>query len=235
MSRTAFFFLCTLLFAASATAAHSQTTLFNIPTSDTLQRGLWNVEGDFVTKPVKMRYGGYRTYGYRISYGLTHKWELGSNFYFTRASGGPLGQAEFSLKRKVYQSERRRITSSAGAVLFVPLRNRSGDRTSTMVYGNASKTISKLRGMTLTGGVYHVFRGSRDFGTRTGALIGILQPVTSRVSLVADWFSGNNKLGYISAGANFAVTKRQYLTTGYSFGNAGRGNNALAAYYGITF
>ena len=235
MSRTASFFLCTLFFAACSIAAGAQTTLFNIPTSDTQQRGSWSLEGDFVSKPVKMRYGGFRTYGYRLAYGLTHKVELGSNFYFTRASGGSLGQAEFSLKRKVYQNERRGITASGGVVLFVPLRNRSGDRTSAMVYGSASKTIAALRGMTVTGGIYHVFRGSRDFGTRTGALIGILQPVTSRVSLVADWFSGNNKLGYISAGANFAVTKRQYLTTGYSFGNSGRGNNALAAYYGITF
>ncbi len=139
------------------------------------------------------------------------------------------------MKQNVYRNEKLGLTISGGAVAFVPLRSRNGDKTAVMVYGVADKTVEKLNGMTLIGGAYHVFGGPTDFGDKTGVILGINQPVIKRVSIVADWFSGKNRLGYASAGFNFGITKRQYLTTGWSFGNSGRGNNAFAAYYGITF
>ncbi len=226
------FFLCTVLFVSGVVSG--QTTLFNIPTADTLQKGSWGVEGDFITKPVSYRDGGYQTYGYRVAYGLDNKTELGTNFYLTYDGDKTSAQAEFSVKRNVYRTERLGVSVSGGAVAFVPLRPQNGETTTVMVYGVGSKTVNALNGMTVTGGAYHVFGGS-DFGDRTGAIVGVNQPIVDRVSFVADWFSGKNRLGYASAGLNFAVTKRQYLTTGYSFGNSGRGNNAFAAYYGITF
>jgi len=224
-----------VLFVSAASITYSQTTIFNIPTADTLARGSWNLEGDFIAKPTRYSEGGYQTYGYRVAYGLNHKTEIGSNFYHTWDGNRSSAQAEFSVKRKIYESERLGFSVSAGTVFFVPLKNRTGDRASVMVYGNARKTVNSLGGMTATGGVYSVFRGSRQFGTRTGAMLGVVQPITKKVSFVADWFSGNNRLGYASAGLNFNITNRQYLLTGYSFGNSGRGNNALAAYYGLTF
>lgn len=223
-----------LIFVATSPAVFSQTTIFNVPTADTLPQGAWNLEGDLVTKPVRYRDGGFQSYGYRVAYGLNNKTEIGSNFYYSWNGVTSTGQAEFSVKRKIYQNEKHGFSVSAGTVVFVPLRN-VGDRTSVMIYGTARKTVNSLNGLTATGGVYSVFRGSKQFGTRTGAIVGLVQPIHKRVSFVADWFSGNNRLGYASAGVNFNITNRQYLLTGYSFGNSGRGNNALAAYYGITF
>ncbi|MBP7475807.1 MAG: hypothetical protein KA810_11160, partial [Pyrinomonadaceae bacterium] len=69
------FFLCTVFFVSGVVSG--QTTLFNIPTADTLQKGSWGVEGDFITKPVSYRDGGYQAYGYRVAYGLDNKTELG--------------------------------------------------------------------------------------------------------------------------------------------------------------
>lgn len=212
-----------------------QTTIFNIPTADTLSRSSWNLEGDFITKPVAYRDGGYQTYGYRLAYGLNNKTELGSNFYYTWDGSEPTGQVEFSVKRKVYQNERRGVTVSGGTVVFVPLRNATDTLAAVMLYGAAGKTIGPLNGMIITGGVYSVFGGGKSFGTKTGPMIGLVQPIGKRFSFVADWFSGKNRLGYSSAGINYNITKRQYLLTGYSFGNAGRGNNAFAAYYGFAF
>lgn len=235
MSKTISFVLCTLVLLLSSVGALAQTTLFNIPTADTLQRGSWGLEGDFITKPVSYRDGGYQTYGYRVAYGVTNRTEIGSNFYYTYDGEKATAQAEFSLKHNVYFSERLGVSVSGGAVAFVPLRAKGNDKTSVMVYGVGSKTVNALNGMTVTGGAYHVFGGSDDFGDKTGAIVGVDQPIANRVSFVADWFSGKNRLGYASAGLNFVVTKRQYLMTGYSFGNSGRGNNSFAAYYGITF
>ena len=234
MVRGAFFFVGTFLLFA-AVSASAQTTQFNIPVADTLQKGSWGLEGDFITKPVKYRDGGYQTYGYRLAYGLNHKTEIGTNFYYTWDGEESTAQAEFSVKRNVYRNEKLGLTVSGGAVAFVPLRARNGEKSSVMVYSVAGKTVDRLNGMTLTGGAYHIFGGGEDFGDKTGAILGVYQPITKRVGFMADWYSGNNALGYASAGLNITVTKRQYLTTGYSFGNSGRGNNAFAAYYGIIF
>jgi len=225
---------CALVVAMVA-AAHSQTTIFNIPAADTLQRASVNVEADFLDKPVKYRSGGFQTYGYRLAYGLTNKTEIGSNFYLTWDGHHSVADIEFSIKRRIYQNEKLGVSVSAGAIAFIPLRDRIGDRPSFMAYANGSKTVKRTGGSTFTGGVYHLFRGQRDIGTRTGAMFAVVQPIRKRVSGVIDWFSGDNRFGYVSAGLNFAVTKRQYLTAGYSFGNSGRGNNMLAVYYGIIY
>jgi hypothetical protein len=223
------------LLCLSFVAAQGQTTIFNIPSADTQPRGSWGIEADFIAKPTRLRNGGYQTYGYRIAYGAGNRTELGSNFYITRSSVEAVAQVEFSVKQNVYRSEKHGVSVSGGAVAFVPLRNRGGDRASVLVYANASKTIEPLNGLTVTGGAYHVFRGNRNFGTRTGAIVGAVQPIAKKFSFVADWYSGNNRLGYSSAGINYAISPRQYILSGYSFGNYGRGNNAFAAYWGYTF
>jgi hypothetical protein len=234
MLRRAFFYAGTfVLFAAFA--GSGQTALFNIPVADTLQKGSWGLEGNFITRPTKYADGGYQTYGWRVAYGLSNKTEIGSNFYYTWDGEESTAQAEFSVKRNVYRNEKLGLTVSGGAVAFVPLRPQNGEKTAVMVYSVAGKSIERLNGMTLTGGAYHIFGGGEDFGDKTGAILGVYQPITKRVAFMADWYTGKNQLGYASAGFNFSVTKRQYLTTGYSFGNSGRGNNTFAAYYGIVF
>ncbi|MFZ1701983.1 MAG: hypothetical protein WBO10_14105 [Pyrinomonadaceae bacterium] len=233
-SRTSLLF-CTLIVFVCGVAVSAQSTLFNIPTTDTLPKGSWGLEGDFITKPAAYRDGGFQTYGYRLAYGASNKTEIGSNFYYTYDGEEATAQVEFSLKQNVYRSERHGFAISGGGVAFVPLRTRGTDKTSVMAYGVASKTVNPLNGMTVTGGAYRIIGGVEDYGDKTGAIIGVNQPIVERVSFVADWFSGKNRLGYASAGLTFAVTKRQFLTTGYSFGNSGRGNNSFAAYYGITF
>ena len=226
--------ICVLMFALTA-ATHSQTTIFNIPAADTLQRASVNVEADFLSKAVRYRNGGYQTYGYRLAYGLDNKTEIGSNSYLTWDGHHWTADIEFSFKREIYKNESLGILSSVGVTAFVPLRATNGDRTSFMAYANGAKTLRKTGGTQFTAGLYHVFRGDRSFGTRTGAMLAVVQPLRKRLNGVIDWFSGDNRLGYASAGFTFSVTKRQYLTAGYSFGNSGRGNNMLAVYYGIIY
>lgn len=223
------------LACAFADSAAGQTTIYNVPSAETQPRGSWGLEVDFIAKPTRFRDGGFRTYGYRLAYGAGNRTEFGTNFYLTRSSVEAVAQAEFSVKQNVYRSEKHGVSVSGGAIAFVPLRNRSGDRTSVLVYANAQKTIEPLNGLTVTGGAYHVLRGSKEFGTRTGVLLGAVQPIAKKFSFVADWYSGKNRLGYSSAAINYAISPRQYILSGYSFGNSGRGNNAFAAYWGYTF
>lgn len=236
MLKAALLPLCAFVFCtAAALATEAQTTIFNIPTADTLQHGIWNVEFDCVAKPVRYRNGGYQTFGYRVAYGVTNKTEVGANSYYTWDGTQTTADAEFSIKQKVYQNEKHGVTAAAGAAAFVPLKSGNRDRTSVIVYANVGKTVEKLHGMTITGGVYHVFGGPGDYGDRTGTMLGLVQPINGRFSFLADWYTGRNRLGYASAGINWNITKRQYVLGGWSFGNEGRGNNALSVYYGITF
>lgn len=228
------FLLVSLAISVFVLPAAAQTTIFNIPSAETQSRGSWGLEADFITKPVSYRDGGYQTYGYRVAYGAGSKTEVGTNFYLTKSYGETNGQVEFSVKQNIYRNEKLGVSVSGGTIVFVPVKVQNGDKTAIMVYGNASKSIEPLNGLTLTGGVYHVFRGN-NFGTKTGVMAAAVQPIAKKLSFVADWYSGKNRLGYSSAGINYQISTRQYILSGYSFGNSGRGNNAFAAYYGVTF
>lgn len=213
--------------------AFSQLSIFNIPSTDTLSKGSFALEADFISKPVSYRDGGYQTYGYRAVYGLNGKTEIGANFFLTYDGEEAEGEVQFNAKRKIYSSEKHGVDVAAGTLISVPLR--SSVKSSGIVYLNASKTVERLNGMRVTGGVYTTIGGGRDYGTKTGVMLGLEQPIKGPVSFVADWYSGNNRLGYSAVGINVNVTKRQFLMAGYNFGNYGRGNNALSAFYGYTF
>ncbi len=225
--------ICTIF--AMSLMASAQMTIFNIPSTDTLEKKGVYVEADFIAKPVSYDRGGFQTYGYRVVYGLGHKTEVGANFYYTRDGGDAVAELQVNAKQTLYQNEKHGIAATAGVIASTPLRDTRGAKRYALLYSNVSKTIEQLKGLRLTGGVYTVIGAGREFGTKTGAIVGIEQPLTKRVSFLADWFSGKNRFGYASAGLNFAVTKKQFILLGYNFGNSGAGNNSLAVFYGYTF
>jgi hypothetical protein len=227
-------FLCVFVAIASL-GAPAQMTLFNIPSTDTLPRGSFYVEADLITKPVSYRNGGFQSYGYRVVYGVDHKTEVGANYFYTGDGGEPSGELSVSVKRNVYSNEKHGVAVSGGAIAFLPLKAGPDGHKALMVYGNVSKVITPLHGLRVTGGFYKVFGGGRDFGTKTGVLLGVEQPIAKKFSFIGDWSSGNNRFGFATAGVNYAITTRQFVMVGYNFGNYGRGNNALAAFYGYTF
>lgn len=224
-----------LIVFALAAIASAQMTIFNIPSTDTLEKRGVYFEADFVAKPMSYDKGGFQTYGYRVVYGLGHRTEVGANFYYTRDGGDSVAELQVNTKRTLYQNEKHGVAATAGFIASTPLRDTRGERRYALLYSNVSKTIEQLKGLRVTGGVYTVVGGGRDFGTKTGSIVGVEQPLSNRVSFLADWFSGKNRFGYASGGLNFAVTKKQFILLGYNFGNSGAGNNSLAVFYGYTF
>ncbi|CAN5580039.1 hypothetical protein BH10ACI1_BH10ACI1_30050 [soil metagenome] len=229
------FIIFILLIVTLSCVVSAQTTIFNIPSTDTLPEGRFYVEADAIVKFAKFEKGGFQTYGYRTVYGVRRNLEVGANFFYTR--NGQTSPKEFqpNIKFQAYQNEKYGVALSTGAIAFVPLDKSAGTRTYAMVYTNGSKTIKSINGMRVTGGYYAVVGAERDFGTKRGLILGVEQPIRRKLSFIADWYSGNNRLGYSAAGFNYAVTKNQFLTLGYNFGNFGAGNNAFSAFYGFTF
>ena len=120
-------------------------------------------------------------------------------------------------------------------MVSLPVTRRRDGMTTGMLYGVGSKIFSGAHGPRLTFGSYNLV-GRFDDGTdKAGVLAGYEQPVTKRFAFVADWFSGKNDVGYVTAGTGITISPKQNLYVGYSFGNQGRGNNSLGVYYGYSF
>ena len=225
-----------LLFTFAVNSVLAQSTIFNIPSTDVVAEKTAYLEADFLTHFGSYERGGFRSYGYRMVYGARKNLEVGANFFYTR-NGSKTSPKEIqpNFKWQTYTNERYGIGMSTGAMLFVPLDKSAGTRTFGMVYSNVSKTVKQAHGMRLTGGIYTLVGAKREVGTKTGAIVGIEQPVFRRLSFLADWYSGKNRFGYSAAGFGLPVTKRQFLYAGYNFGNTGRANNYFSAFYGVAF
>lgn len=222
-----------VVFAASTAIA--QSTIFNAPSTDVKTRGQFYVEGDFITNPRKFENGGYQTFGYRVVYGVTKKLEAGVNFFYTRDGQTSAKEIQFNAKYQLYSNEKHGVALSVGGWTFTPLNRSSSRRTTGMVYTAVSKKFKKFRGIRLTGGAYQMVHAERDSGSKKGWIAGVEVPIVGNLSFTGDWFSGNNRMGYASAGLSYTIGTRHFIQAGYVWGNNGRGNNALQIFYGLTF
>jgi hypothetical protein len=225
--------LAGLLFAFVG-VAHAQSTIFNIPSTDVMPEKKIYLEADFIAHFDKYSKGGFQTYGYRMVYGVTRKLEAGVNFFYTRDGSTSPKEVQFNAKYQAYENEKYGVGVSVGGWAFVPINRSSGRRVTGMVFAVASKKFSRLRGLRLTGGAYQMVNTERDSGSKRGWIVGVEQPIAGNLSFTGDWFSGNNKLGIVTAGLSYTIGN-QFFQVGYAWGNNGRGNNAFQAFYGVTF
>lgn len=233
-SVTTLLFIVIVLFGAFLSAS-AQTAIFGVPTTEINDEKTFYVEADFFGHFDKYRNGGFQSYGPSVIYGISKKVEVGVNLYVTHDSESTAAELQPNIKWKAYENEDNGVAVAVGTIAYVPLNKAAGSKVSAMLYANASKKFGKEKGPTFTGGIYRVVGGDDGFGTRAGAMAGLQQPVTGKLSLLADWTSGKNRFGYSNIGIGYEVNKSQYLTIGYAIGNEGRGNNYLSAFYGITF
>lgn len=219
----------------SAAGAAAQSTIFNVPSTDVVAEKRAYVEADFVSHLKRFGDGGFQVYGVRGVFGVGKNVEVGANVFTTRFSDGTPVELQPNVKWQAYNNEKHEVAISTGAIVFVPLNKIAGSDTEAVVYTTASKGVTKLNHLRLTGGAYAAFGGVKTFGSKVGAIVGVEQPLFKRVNFLADWYSGKNRLGYAAAGFGVSVAKRQTLFVGYNFGNAGRGNNSLGVFYGVSF
>ncbi|MEZ5346711.1 MAG: hypothetical protein R2681_14265 [Pyrinomonadaceae bacterium] len=224
---------CLMILGANA---FGQSTIYNAPSTDVKERGRGYVELDFISHFDRFENGGFQTYGWRSTYGLTKKVEVGANLFYTSDGSGRIPFiAQPNAKWQVYSSEKNKLAVSTGIIASVPLNRAAGSRATGMVYTNVSKEFSELGDMRTTFGAYKLINTEDDEESKAGIFIGIEKPLFKRVSFTGDWFSGKNGVGYATPGISVVLNSRQIFGAGYSFGNSGRGNNALTTYYGISF
>ncbi|HZR64410.1 MAG TPA: hypothetical protein VFA85_04630, partial [Terriglobales bacterium] len=58
-------------------------------------------------------------------------------------------------------------------------------------------------------------------GNRVGGQFAIEQTVTNRLTVAADWYTGDEALGYVTPGLIFKATSKLTLYGAYEIGNRG--------------
>ena len=102
-------------------------------------------------------------------------------------------------------------------------------------------------------GLWAEFRGDRGtkskpipgphlvYGILTTAPNAVVEPIHPKASIVADWFSGKNGVGYFTPGISITLPGNGLFNAGYSFGNdSWENSNAtknryVFLYYEVTF
>jgi hypothetical protein len=216
--------------------AAAQSTIFNIPTTDTVAPKKVYVEFDYLMQLPKPDAGQFQVFAPRVVFGVTPQLEVGANVGITKVAdgGGTTKLFEPDAKFKLYSNDDNGLAVAAGVIGYIASDN--GDNFG-QVYGLLSK---KLKSGTRfhVGGYGAVSCECTDKG---GVILGYEQPLSSKVSFVTDFFSGENFWGYLTPGVSITLPHNGLLNIGYSIGyNELKGdgdknyrNNALFVYYGI--
>jgi hypothetical protein len=235
-----------------AQTAMAQSTIFNIPSTDTVDKGKVYGELDFLPQlPAPDAGASTMIFNPRVVIGLPHDMEAGVNVPIIHNSDGSpssLAYVQPNIKWKFYKNDATALATTAGVIVNVPVNHRDAQSTWGYGYANISKKFPKAMGLRLTVGGYGVATKSDGTGfaagpsnTKAGVLAGVEQPLHGPVSFVADWFSGKNGLGYLTPGVSITLPHSSLLNIGYSFGNdswkdtESPKDRFLFVYYGIVF
>jgi hypothetical protein len=224
--------------AVAVKPAAAQSTIFNIPTTDTVAPKHGYFEFDYLLQVPAPDENQFQIFVPRIVVGITPQVEAGANYIITKVKDVDDVPKLFSpnVKYKYYANDDKGVAAAAGIIGY--LASNDGDSFG-QIYANVSKKIKS--GARFTGGVW----GSISLGDDNtgGVLLGYEQPLAGNVSFVADWFSGKNFWGYFTPGISVVLPHSGLLNIGYSIGNNAWNddpgndthNKALFIYYGITF
>jgi len=227
-------------------AALAQSTIFNIPTTDTVSPKKVYFEFDYLPQIPKTKGAGrIQIFNPRIVVGIAPNLEAGANF--ANFYNGGTGSSTFSffqpnIKYRFAASDANGVAAAAGLIWYTPINHREGADSFGLVYGNFSKKVKKgSYGPRITVGPYGIVAAAENyFGTKAGAIVGYEQPIHAKASIVADWFSGVSGFGYFTPGISITLPRNSLLNVGYSIGNdsysePSNNNRFLFVYYGITF
>ena len=219
----------------------AQSTLFNIPSTDAVAKGKGYFEFDFFAQmPTTSGAPRLYTYAPRIVAGVGAGVEVGTNLVIYDSSSTQ-SYIQPNIKWRFAASDDKGLAASVGTMLVSPLNNRQTTDTFGMVYGNFSKKVkSSDYGPRFTLGGYGLVDTDGLTKNEVGAIVGFEQPVHPKVTLLADWFSGENFFGYFTPGVSFTLPRSSLLNIGYSMGNDSfdkpkNNNRSLFIYWGITF
>ncbi|HLA96627.1 MAG TPA: hypothetical protein VK612_12965 [Pyrinomonadaceae bacterium] len=209
-----------LLILLFSTGIFAQQTIFNVPSTDILDKGKVYVEFDASFKTnTQDALGRFSSFVPRIVVGTGVDVEVGLNVVGNIQPGADATTLVPAAKWRVYNGKDNGWAIVVGDNVYIPVRNRSYN-IGNYAYAQASKSFKS--GTRLTFGGYHFSRNVvASDANRAGGQFGFEQTVNKYINLNADWFTGKHAAGYFTPGAAFKLHPKVAGYVGYSIGNAG--------------
>ena len=217
-----------LLFASLAMPLRGQQTIFNVPSADVLEFGKVYVETDELFRPTDPKFSSTTVRGV---VGVVPRVEAGVNFGGLVAPGPVVPTATVAVKIQPLLIGD--FAASAGGFGLFYLRGSRDGEPAGLGYGMATYRVPGLQTRISVGGWYasagYVHPVDRSLGSSSGgALASLEQPVpwVKGLTLAADWWSGENSIGYLSPGlvysfANWTAYASYSVKNGDPQGSAG--------------
>jgi hypothetical protein len=223
------------LFCGVFSVAHAQQTIFNVPTTDVLDRGKVYAELDVSLKPTdSASVNKFSSFVPRVVVGAGSRIEFGLNLTGNVQPGADTTTLVPAFKWKSYQGKNNDVAIAVGDHLYFPVRNRAYNA-GNYVYAEISKTFKS--GTRVTAGGYDFTRNVVATANRAGGQFGFEQPLNKKLSFAADWFTGKHSAGYFTPGLVFKIGPKITGYAGYSIGNQNpsKGNHFFLLEVGYNF
>jgi hypothetical protein len=228
MRRVLAFFLFLLPFVSLPLFA--QETVFDVPSPDILDKGKIYGELDGTARPVNPVY----TFEPRVVVGLGHRIEAGLNFIGLSEPASGQNIIAPTVKWRLWDGGTSGWSFFAGDDIFFPAR-KTNYNAGNYFYAEFAKIF---HGGTRIGfGGYDFTRNVVAPAQRAGGQFTFEQPVNKRLTLAAEWYTGNHDVGYFDPGAVVKVGSKITLYGCYQIGNAGvtNGNHQFLWELGYNF
>jgi hypothetical protein len=234
-----FIFACVaiaILIATICLSTPAQQTVFNVPTTDVLDKGKVYFELDVSAKPnASAAVNKFSAFVPRLVIGAGRGVEAGINILGNIQPGPDATTISPTIKWKLYNGGDNGWAVVLGENLFVPVRNRAYD-VGTYSYVMTQKTFKQSTRIGF-GGYFFSQNVVTPNANRAGGQFTFEQPISKKVTLAADWFTGKTSAGYFSPGMIFKVGSKITGYASYSIGNqnASRGNHYFLLEFGYNF
>ena len=224
--------LCLLFLALFlATSARAQQTVFDVPSADVLNKGQVYVEQDGT---VHFQALSAATFTPRLVVGIGDQIEVGLNFQGLSAPvlGGLVLSPAF--KWRLWKTQDSGWTFFVGDNPWFPVTQRTYNVGN---YSYATRAKQFKHGTRISAGAYDFTKNVVAPANRAGGQFTFEQAVTPRLTLAAEWYTGNTATGYLNPGIIFKLTPKLTGYAAYQIGNAGltRGNHQFLWEIGYNF
>ena len=225
-----------IIFLNFSNIAQAQQTIFNVPSADVTEKG-----HTFLLQEAQFR--GWQPDPFFLGtsfsgYGIGHNTEINATLFnvgapatnsITLGTGFKSVMPIAGLENKY---PKREYKYTIGSQVLSSLQGQgAGNWTYSHLSGRMPITNTRI-----TAGVSY---GTKQvFGTNQAVFIGAVeQPVTKRLNLISDWFSGNEHFsGFLITGISYAFPKNKTLYAGYQIPNSSKcGKSGFVIQFGKVF
>lgn len=229
LNRTSALAVLIFLLVLSA-SSYAQQTVFNVPTTDVLEPGRVYFELDISAKPNDPKFSSFVPRGVA---GVGHRVEIGLNVTGNIQPGADATTLVPAVKWKVYDGKDNGWAIAVGNNLFIPVRNKSYDL-GTYAYTMVQKTFKTSTRIGF-GGYFFSKDVVAPNANRAGGQFTFEQPVTKKLNLNADWFTGKHSNGYLTTGFAYKFTNKLTGVAAYSIGNANASKGNHFSYFELGY